>query len=72
MEAVRRLLDLRHRGRPEDLPPALAEVAPLLGAVSVAVLLIDYEQISLWPLKGSEPEIASALPVDATGRGRSR
>ena len=53
MEAVRRLLDLRHRGRTEDLPPALAEVAPFLDADEVLVLLIDYEQIALWPLQGS-------------------
>ena len=71
MEAVRRLLDLRHRGRPEDLPPALAEVAPLLGAISVAVLLIDYEQIKLWPLTGSDPGTAEALEVDESPAGRA-
>lgn len=71
MEAVRRLLDLRHRGRPEDLPPALSEVAPLLGAVSVAVLLVDYEQITLWPLTGSDPEAAGSLRVDGSLAGRA-
>ncbi|WP_067498813.1 PP2C family protein-serine/threonine phosphatase [Actinoplanes sp. TFC3] len=53
MEAVRRLLELRHRSRPEDLPPALAAVAPLLGADRIVALMIDYEQISLWPLRGT-------------------
>ncbi|AGL15906.1 PP2C family protein-serine/threonine phosphatase [Actinoplanes sp. N902-109] len=53
MGAVRRLLDLRHRSRPEDLPPALAAVAPLLGATRMVALMIDYEQISLWPLHGT-------------------
>ncbi|WP_306216059.1 PP2C family protein-serine/threonine phosphatase [Actinoplanes sp. RD1] len=53
MEAVRRLLDLRRRSRPEDLPPALAAVAPLLGAERLTALMIDYEQLSLWPLHGT-------------------
>jgi serine phosphatase RsbU (regulator of sigma subunit) len=69
MEAVRRLLDLRHRGRTEDLPPALAEVAPLLDADEVLVLLVDYEQISLWPLQGS-PAGIEQLDVNRTVAGR--
>jgi serine phosphatase RsbU (regulator of sigma subunit) len=69
MEAVRRLLDLRHRGRPEDLPPALVEVAPLLGVGTVAVLLIDYEQITLWPLKGSDTATADPIGVDGSLAG---
>jgi phosphoserine phosphatase RsbU/P len=71
MDVVRRLLDLRHRGRPEDLPPALAEVALLLGAVGVSVLLIDYEQITLWPLQGTDPATAAPLQVDDTPAGRA-
>lgn len=70
MEAVRRLLDLRYRSRPEDLPPALAAVAPLLGADRLTALIIDYEQISLWPLHGTlgddEPR-----KVDDTLAGRA-
>jgi phosphoserine phosphatase RsbU/P len=69
MEAVRRLLDLRHRGRTEDLPPALAEVAPFLDAAEVLVLLIDYEQIALWPLQGSAPG-TDRLVVNDTVAGR--
>jgi len=56
MEAVRRLLDLRHRGRTEDLPPALRDVAPFLDADELAVLLVDYEQLALWPLRGTPPD----------------
>ena len=56
MAAVRRLLDLRHRGRTEDLPPALRDVAPFLDADELAVLLIDYEQLALWPLRGTPPD----------------
>jgi sigma-B regulation protein RsbU (phosphoserine phosphatase) len=54
MEAVRRLLDLRHRT--EDLPPALLDVAPHLDADELAVLLVDYEQLVLWPLRGTPPD----------------
>lgn len=69
MEAVRRLLDLRHRGRPEDLPAVLLEAAPFLNVIDVTVLLVDYEQIALWPLAGSPP--ADSVPVDGTIAGRA-
>ena len=71
MEAVRSLLDLRHRGRTEDLPSALAEVAPLLDASEVSVLLIDYEQITLWPLRGTADRIDGEVHVDDTVAGRA-
>src|SRR5689334_9661020 len=70
MEAVRRLLDLRYRSRPEDLPTALSDVAPLLDAVSVTVLLVDYEQLSLWPLHGT-PGSLEPRPVDGTLAGHA-
>ncbi|MFI7598045.1 PP2C family protein-serine/threonine phosphatase [Actinoplanes sp. NPDC049681] len=70
MEAVRRLLDLRHRSRPEDLPPALAAVAPLLGADRLTALIIDYEQISLWPLQGTLGD-QEPRKVDDTLAGRA-
>lgn len=69
MEAVRRLLDLRHRGRAEDLPAVLAEVAPLLDAETVSVLLIDYAQIQLFPLRGTRPGAAGPREVDETAAG---
>jgi len=76
MEAVRRLLDLRYRSRPEDLPPALSDVAPLLDAVSVTVLLVDYEQISLWPLQGTpappEPRRVDGTQAASSPRGAAR
>jgi len=70
MEAVRRLLDLRYRSRPEDLPTALSDVAPLLDAVTVTVLLVDYEQLSLWPLHGT-PGSLEPRPVDGTLAGHA-
>ena len=70
MEAVRRLLDLRHRSRPEDLPPILDSVAPLLGAERIIALMIDYEQISLWPLHGTAGDNAPRK-VDDTIAGHA-
>jgi sigma-B regulation protein RsbU (phosphoserine phosphatase) len=66
MEAVRRLLDLRHRGRPEDIPAVLTEAAPYLDAVEMSVLLIDYGQLSLWPLTGTA---AAQVQVNGTAAG---
>jgi serine phosphatase RsbU (regulator of sigma subunit) len=71
MEAVRRLLDLRYRGRTEDLPPVLTEVAPLLDAESVSVLLVDYGQTCLFPLRGTDPAVAEPIEVDGTAAGLS-
>ncbi len=71
MEAVRRLLNLGHRGRPEDLPLALLEAAPFLDAVEVSVLLVDYEQIALWPLRGGHPGPGHPLLVDGTLAGHA-
>lgn len=68
MEAVRRLLALRHRGRPEDLPPVLSEVAPFLDATDIRVLLVDYGQLSLYPLRRRE---GVAQPVEGTHAGRA-
>ncbi len=70
MEAVRRLLALRHRGRPEDIPPVLAEVAPFLDATELVVQLIDYGQLCLYPLPGTM-FAAVAQPVDGTLAGRA-
>jgi len=68
MEAVRRLLDLRHRGRVEDLPSVLGEAAPFLDATEIAALLIDYGQVSLCPLRGTA---AAPVPVEGTVAGQA-
>jgi sigma-B regulation protein RsbU (phosphoserine phosphatase) len=70
MEAVRRLLDLRHRGRTEDLPPTLAEVAPMLHADEATVMLVDYEQITLWPLRGTPDRRDGHVTVEGTVAGQ--
>ncbi|MGX6603200.1 PP2C family protein-serine/threonine phosphatase [Micromonosporaceae bacterium Da 78-11] len=69
MEAVRRLLDLKHLGRAEDLPAVLAEVAPLLDAESATVLLVDYAQLQLCPLRGTSPGAAAPHDVDDSPAG---
>ncbi|GAA1615465.1 PP2C family protein-serine/threonine phosphatase [Actinoplanes couchii] len=70
MEAVRRLMDLRHRGRAEDLPAVLAATAPLLDAESAIVLLADYGQMALHPLRTSQDNTA-AITVADTAAGRA-
>ena len=70
MAAVRRLLDLRHRGRTEDLPPALIDAAPYLDADELMVLLVDYEQLTLWPLRGTPPDGGEHV-VNDTVAGRA-
>src|SRR4051812_43782275 len=71
MEAVRCLLKLSHRGRPEDLPSALTEAAPFLDAAELSVLLVDYEQLALWPLRGGAPWTGEPVTVDGTLAGRA-
>ncbi|MFI1996203.1 PP2C family protein-serine/threonine phosphatase [Actinoplanes sp. NPDC020271] len=68
MEAVRRLMDLRHRGRAEDLPDVLAVAAPLLDAESATVLLVDYAQVGLHPLR---PDSAASYVVEDSAAGRA-
>ncbi|MFF5289683.1 PP2C family protein-serine/threonine phosphatase [Paractinoplanes globisporus] len=71
MEAVRRLMDLRHHGRAEDLPRVLASAAPLLDARTATVLLVDYGQVALHPLRASGAARATVRAVDGTPAGRA-
>ena len=71
MEAIRRLMDLRHRGRAEDLPAVLTSAAAFLDAETANVLLIDYAQLSLCPLRGTDPGAARPETVDGTAPGRA-
>ncbi|XVU28387.1 PP2C family protein-serine/threonine phosphatase [Actinoplanes sp. CA-054009] len=71
MEAVRRLMDLRHRGRAEDLPAVLAGAAPLLEAETASVLLVDYGQVALHPLRGTAAGAAETQTVEDTPAGRA-
>jgi serine phosphatase RsbU (regulator of sigma subunit) len=71
MEAVRRLVELSHRARPEDLPAALLAVAPLLDARLVAFYLVDYEQTTLRPLRSGRRTDTPSVPVDGTPAGEA-
>jgi serine phosphatase RsbU (regulator of sigma subunit) len=71
MEAVRRLMDLRHRGRAEDLPAVLAATAPLLDVEHARVLLVDYGQVALHPLRGTSLDSTVGLAVEDTPAGRA-
>ncbi|WP_248294504.1 PP2C family protein-serine/threonine phosphatase [Actinoplanes sp. TBRC 11911] len=71
MEAVRRLMDLRHRGRAEDLPAVLSSAAAFLDADAASVLLIDYAQLSLCPLRGTDPVMAGPQAVEGTAPGQA-
>ncbi|AEV84990.1 magnesium/manganese-dependent protein phosphatase [Actinoplanes sp. SE50] len=68
MGAVRRLMDLRHRGRAEDLPGVLTAAAPLLDARAAIVLLVDYAQRELHPLRGTTPVAPQAVEGTPAGR----
>ncbi|WP_255658328.1 PP2C family protein-serine/threonine phosphatase [Actinoplanes sp. L3-i22] len=71
MEAVRRLMDLRHRGRAEDLPEVLAAAAPLLDAEAATVLLVDYGQLALHPLRPNPLDPSTPHRVEDTRAGRA-
>ncbi|WP_433291727.1 PP2C family protein-serine/threonine phosphatase [Actinoplanes sp. CA-030573] len=71
MEAVRRLMDLRHRGRAEDLPAVLTTAAPLLDAEAATVLLVDYGQIALHPLRGTVLDTATSHGLEDSPAGRA-
>ena len=71
MQAVQRLLGLRQLNLLDELPAALSGLAPLLDAAEVTVLLVDYEQIALWPLTGGASLAADAIGIDDTAAGRA-
>jgi serine phosphatase RsbU (regulator of sigma subunit) len=71
MEAVRRLLEMSHRARPEDLPIALRKIAPLLDATEVVFYLVDYEQVALRPLADTGHRGRRSVPVDGTEAGQA-
>ncbi|MEU7903450.1 PP2C family protein-serine/threonine phosphatase [Actinoplanes sp. NPDC049118] len=71
MRAVQRLLDLRRLSLLDELPAALNDTAPLLGAVEVTVLLVDYEQIALWPLTGAASRTNESIQINDTAAGRA-
>ncbi|MEU4215141.1 PP2C family protein-serine/threonine phosphatase [Actinoplanes sp. NPDC026623] len=71
LQAVQRLLGLRQLSLLDELPAALTDTAPLLDAVEITVLLVDYEQIALWPLTGDASRTTDSVRINDTAAGRS-
>jgi serine phosphatase RsbU (regulator of sigma subunit) len=71
MEAVRRLIERGYRARAEDLPTTLMDVAQFLGVTKLCFYLVDYEQIALRPLRGSESSARPALSLEGTLAGQA-
>jgi serine phosphatase RsbU (regulator of sigma subunit) len=71
LEAVRRLLEIGYRARAEDLPAALMDVAPLVGAERLCFYLVDYGQTTLRPLRVIGTAQRDAVPVDGTLAGQA-
>ena len=71
MQAVQRLLGLRRLSLLDDLPAALTDTAPLLDAGTITVLLVDYEQVALWPLTTGVSKATDSVTIDDTAAGRA-
>jgi serine/threonine protein phosphatase PrpC len=65
------LLRRTHLGGPSELAAMVAEPARRIGARSVVLYLIDYEQRVLVPVVGPHDEDAAALSVAGTVAGRA-
>ncbi|MGN9809951.1 PP2C family protein-serine/threonine phosphatase [Micromonospora sp. BQ11] len=71
LQAVQRLLGLRQLSLLDELPTALSDTAPLLDAIDVTALLVDYEQIALWPLTGDISRVTDSIRINGTDAGRA-
>jgi stage II sporulation SpoE-like protein len=65
------LLRRTHLGGPSELAAMVAEPARRIGARSVVLYLIDYEQRLLVPVAGPQDQDAAALSVAGTVAGRA-
>ena len=69
--AVQHLVDAARCAGPEDLAGIAMRMAPHLGARDLYPYLVDYEQVTLMPLRGSAGETQrEPLQVDGTLAGR--
>ena len=71
LHVVQRLLGLQQLSLLDELPAALSDSAPLLDAVEVTALLVDYEQIALWPLIGGVSQSGDSVRINDTAAGRA-
>jgi hypothetical protein len=70
-DMLNELLRRTHLGGPSEMAAAIAEPACRIGARSVVVYLIDYEQRLLVPVAGPHEEDAAPLSVAGTVAGRA-
>jgi hypothetical protein len=70
-DMLEELLRRTHLGGPSELPAVVAEPARRIGARSVVLYLIDYEQRMLVPVVGPQDQDAAPLSVAGTVAGRA-
>jgi hypothetical protein len=70
-DMLNELLRRTHLGGPSELPAVVAESARRIGARSVVLYLIDYEQRLLVPVAGPQDQEPAPLSVTGTVAGRA-
>ncbi|MGX6600881.1 PP2C family protein-serine/threonine phosphatase [Micromonosporaceae bacterium Da 78-11] len=70
-QALQQLLRQSHHARPEDLPEMAMSVAPLLGADSLVIYLVDHQQRVMAPLLAGSAPPREPIAVDGTLAGRA-
>ncbi|BEL05680.1 PP2C family protein-serine/threonine phosphatase [Actinoplanes sichuanensis] len=71
IEALGRLLRQSHHARPDDLPQMAMRAAPLVGATSMIIYLVDHRQRELLPLLTGDVPDRDRIMVDGTLAGRA-
>jgi hypothetical protein len=70
-DMLNELLRHTHLGGPSELPAVVAEPVRRIGARSVVLYLIDYEQRMLVPVTGPQDQDAAPLSIAGTVAGRA-
>jgi len=65
------LIDRAHEMPPQLIAPLVAEVIGMIGGRDVAVLLQDYDQLTLVPLPGRGLVLEAPMPIDGSLAGRA-
>ncbi|MFC8452562.1 PP2C family protein-serine/threonine phosphatase [Kitasatospora sp. NPDC057223] len=63
------LLDRAHEMPPQLIAPLIAEEVAIVGGREVSILLQDYEQLMLVPLRGRRLRVGEPQPIDASPAG---
>jgi hypothetical protein len=64
------LLQAARLSAPDTVAGLLADQGEALGAQSVTIYLVDYEQVALVPLQREAVQVREPLPVASTPAGR--